>query len=389
MTNKILVIDTENTGALRNHAHPFDYRNRMCLFGGYDGTTQHLIDVQYAGSNTMYGGAVRQIKELISRANILVGFNLKYDLHWLRRYNICIPGHVVLWDCQLAQFLISNQTQIYPSLDETGNYYKTNTVKLATLANYIAMGKDVDEIPLDNLKEYLACDLKATHEIYECQRKIIGNKWPLFNLQCQDLKVLQEMEWNGMAYDLIRSNEKVSKCIESEFSITSMLKLLVPEGEINWNSNYDVSAVLYGGKLAWCERVQNGVYKTGLKKGQPSYKLITHAVDMPRLIAPAPRSALMKAGYYSVAENYLRQLRPTGKAKAIIDLLFELGQNEKLRSTYLEGIPKVMRELNWENSVVHGSINQCVARTGRTSSNKPNLQNIPMAAKEFFVSRYD
>lgn len=387
--SKVLVIDTENTGALRNKAHPFDYRNRMCLFGGFDGRDISIVDVQYHNNSDMYGASVEKINSLLSSVDIIVGFNIKYDLHWLRRYGITIPDKKVIWDCQLAHFLITNQTVVYPSLTEAAVYNKVDTAKSSILGEYIKMNKDVDEIPLDELIHYLGCDLKSTYEVYQNQRNELGDRWPLFNVQCQDLRVIQEMEWNGMKYDLVNNNERIKKCLESEASVKTMLKLLVPEGEVNWNSNYDVSAVLYGGKLTWIEKVPNGVYKSGVKKGQPAYKLKPCYLDLPRLIEPVRGSALMKQGYYSVAENYLRQLRPTGKAKAIIDLLSELGQSEKLRSTYLEGIPKVMRELNWENEIVHGSINQCVARTGRTSSNKPNLQNIPLAAKEYFVSRYD
>ena len=44
--------------------------------------------------------------------------------------------------------------------------------------------------------------------------------------------------------------------------------------------------------------------------------------------------------------------------------------------------------MNWETNVLHGQLNQCVARTGRLSSSKPNLQNFDGEIKQLFGSRY-
>ncbi len=38
--------------------------------------------------------------------------------------------------------------------------------------------------------------------------------------------------------------------------------------------------------------------------------------------------------------------------------------------------------------MIYGQLNQCVARTGRLSSSKPNLQNFDGEIKDLFGSRY-
>jgi DNA polymerase-1 len=56
-------------------------------------------------------------------------------------------------------------------------------------------------------------------------------------------------------------------------------------------------------------------------------------------------------------------------------LLMQYRQIEKLRGTYVETLP---RAVNPETGRIHTSFNQTVAATGRLASSDPNLQNIPI-----------
>ena len=62
----------------------------------------------------------------------------------------------------------------------------------------------------------------------------------------------------------------------------------------------------------------------------------------------------------------------------IIDLLLEYREVEKLRSTYGEGLLKEVED----DERIHAVFNQIGARTGRLSSESPNLHNIPVRTEQ-------
>ena len=389
MIGNYCVIDTENSGALRNKAHPFDPRNKICLVGLRSGSWSAIFDIEY--SIHPYADNLRAIGEHLSKYNLLVGFNLKYDLHWLRRYNIPIDG-IKVWDCQLAEFVLSNQTNQYPSLGESCTL-RGLAQKKDTLQEYLDIGLDVSDIPLPELTEYLEGDLRSTEELFLIQEKLLKDAglYNLFRLQCQDLVVLADMEYNGIKYDIDQSLQLAKECSDEERKISESLSQYLPveiAAHFNWNSGDHLSALLYGGNIRFDYKVPNGTYKSGIKVGQVKYSWRYIDYDFPRLVEPLKGSELKKDGFFGTSEDVLKGLKAKGKAKQIIDASLRLSELSKLRGTYYEGIPNKFEEYGWEDNLVHGQLNQCVAVTGRLSSSNPNLQNNPSESKECFVSRY-
>lgn len=78
-----------------------------------------------------------------------------------------------------------------------------------------------------------------------------------------------------------------------------------------------------------------------------------------------------KTGHFSTSQETLEKLLDKD---AIIGAILEFRTLEKLRSTYLEPLPKYADEHNR----IHTTFNQLVTATGRLSSSNPNLQNIPI-----------
>lgn len=380
-----LVIDVEST--TKNKGHPFTPSNKLCLVGAGNET----FKIQY--DEEPFGEALAKIQSLIDQADVLVGFNIKFDLHWLRRYGIVFrPTHRV-HDCQLAYFLAVRQSNRYPSLDEACEFYGL-PAKLDRVKEYWDAGVDTDQIPLDILDPYLRQDLDLTEQMYLMQLELFAENpqlYKLFELQCEDLLVLEEMEWNGLPYDKKQSLERAAEVDARVAAITDTLHQIVGIPAINWNSGDHLSAVLYGGTVPEVVKEQYlFTYKD--PKKEPVWKtkntIIQH--QLPTLLKPLPNTSLQKDGVYQTGTPILMQLKSsaTGSAGKIIECLLELAELTKLND-YYRGIPELIDEMEWgEDDVLHGNLNQCAVVTGRLSSNKPNQQNMPDVVHELIRSRY-
>ena len=62
----------------------------------------------------------------------------------------------------------------------------------------------------------------------------------------------------------------------------------------------------------------------------------------------------------------------------IVDIILEYRGVQKLIGTYIDKLPNCLES----DGKIHAQFNQYGARTGRFSSNKPNLQNIPSKNKD-------
>ena len=73
---------------------------------------------------TLYWDDLTGLQDRVDNAALLIGFNIKFDIHWLRRagINIDLLRHTI-WDCQLAEFILDCQSKPYPSLNGTCEKY--------------------------------------------------------------------------------------------------------------------------------------------------------------------------------------------------------------------------------------------------------------------------
>lgn len=383
-----LILDVETT--ISSKGNPFDERNKLCYVGLYSNNTHYLYDIDYSGSPNRSG--LDAIQRLIDSHDIIVGFNLKFDLHWIRKYGINIMGKRI-WDSQLVHFILTGQTNPYPSLDGVAAHYNLGSKLDIIASEYWKNGIDTPDIPKDLLEEYLIQDLRLTQKVYDKQMEEFAElakpTQRLISLHNQDLLVLEEMEYNGILFDETACNRLGTELEERIVDLDQQLFSYHNLDEFNPSSTEHVSTLLYGGTFKIKRKEVVGVFKTGLKAGQPKERWFEHVINYDRLVTPLKGSELEKEGFYSIDDQTLKSLKfKSNKAKELVDIILTRATLMKRLTAYYQGLVELRTKMNWPHGKLHGVLNQCVAKTGRLSSTKPNLQNFDGEIKQLFGSRY-
>jgi DNA polymerase-1 len=373
----ILALDTETTTF--NKGNPFDSRNKLVCWSWAD-------EIGAAAHQFSDGDMVEWFDANLPITDLIVGFNFKFDYHWLAKEGVDL-SHSDIWDVQLAEYLLFNQTHKFPSLNETCERYGIPVKLDVVKTEFWDKGVQTDEIPWHILRDYAAHDAKVTLECYHAQIKLMTPaQKQLCRLMCMDMHVLRDMEATGVKFDEQLCDKRSQEVDDQISKITAKLASVYSKVPLNFSSGQHLSAFLYGGIVKEDAKEHIGFYKTGQKQGQPKYKNVVVEHVLPRLYQPLKGSELQKEGFYATDEGTLKKLK--GK-KDTVALLLELAKLEKLNGTYYKGLVNLRKEMHWPVGILHGSFNQTTAATGRLSSSKPNLQNFATELGEVFISRYD
>ena len=274
----------------------------------------------------------------------VIGQNLKYDLAVLRRAGIS-SVNARLFDTMVAHYLC-HPGEMQHGLDFLSLKYLG--VKKIPTADLIGKGKKqitMADVPVDKVCEYACEDVDMTlrlRNIFARELDVMGLTRLFDDLEMPLLLILEEMEHRGLRVD-----RKVLDSLQEEFAervseLTSRIYELAGE-EFNINSTQQLGKILFD-KLEVHKEV-------GLKRVRKT-----------------------KTGY-STNAAVLESI----SAHPLGHLLLEYRRLQKLNSTYVEALPRLIEK---ETGCIHTSFNQAVAATGRLSSSDPNLQNIPIRTPE-------
>ena len=295
----------------------------------------------------------------------VIMFNAKFDIRVIRnQLGVKINCD---WDCYIASRLM-NENEPHKGLKALHQKYVLENQEDEFKFDALFKGITFDKVPISSAYLYAAHDALITYELYEFQKQFLyydptatpdsrngmnGVSWVFFNIEMPCIKVVCDMEDNGVKFDFEyqqKLSEKYNKLLEEK-----------TQEFYKCCSMYDTEIEEY-------------------KK-----KNINHKLDTPINIGSPTQIAILLYDILNIEPPDLKSPRGTGEAilqkidNPIAKAILDYREMSKLVSTYIDKLPNCV---NPKDGRIHCSFNQYGADTGRFSSSDPNLQNIPSHNKD-------
>lgn len=275
------------------------------------------------------------IRPVLEEASIRkIGHNIKYDIIVLKRAGISLQG--VVMDTMVASYL-TNPSRLRHNLDDLSlHYFNYKKIPISELIGSGSKSITFDHVPVDKATEYACEDADMTFRLADMLTPLLKKDGldSLFNkIELPLIYVLAAIEMKGIAIDEAQFASLQREIAGNLKTLESKIHEMAGES-FNINSPKQLQGILF-----------EKIGLEPLRKTKSGY-----STDVEVLEALAPKHPLPEA-------------------------ILEYRTLEKLRSTYVEALPKLVHP---ETKRIHTSFNQAVAATGRLSSSNPNLQNIPI-----------
>jgi DNA polymerase-1 len=286
------------------------------------------------GPNLPVGALADTLAPILADPSIeKIGQNMKFDLHVLHGLGLVVQGP--LFDTLIASYLLDPDRPHdldALTLDLLG-HRKIPTKQL------IGSGKQqttMDLLDPGQVRDYAAEDADAVvrlHGVLLDGLRERGQESLLRDLEAPLIPVLVEMERAGVHVDAGQL-ASFSRELESDMARQTEEVHRLAGVPFNINSPAQLGEILF-------ERLK------------------------------LPHGKKTKTGYSTDSEV----LEDLAVEQPIARAVLEYRQSMKLRSTYVEALPRLIDPATGR---IHAQFNQTVAATGRLSSSDPNLQNIPV-----------
>lgn len=284
--------------------------------------------------------------------------NAKYDIRVCRKtLGIDFKPY---WDTMLAAYCIDEE-ESHRLKDLHLKYCDSKDTESLTFDS-LFNGITFDNIPISTGYLYAAGDAIKTYELYMYQktllnRKVLSGPYNVFwNIEMPLIPVVADMEDRGVCldFDVCKNlHEKYHKIKEErQKQADDALSMYATEIE-----NYKMEN-------------PNNKLSDPISLRSP-VQLAVLFYDILGLKSPNKKSPR------GTGEDILKHFAQ-GKEKNLCEAILGIRNVEKLLGTYIDKMP----EISLKDKRVHASYNQYGAKTGRFSSQDPNLQNIPSHNKE-------
>jgi DNA polymerase-1 len=262
------------------------------------------------------------------------GHNLKFDILHLKQQGMEVNG--VHDDSMLMAYLLFPNQRTHNLKDLTLELLQVKQMEYKDLTGKGKQKIELEAVPLKVISQYCIDDSYLSLQLAKVlDEKIAQNQLKdLYRkIEIPLIRVLLEMEFAGVKIDM-------------DFLKRASLKL---ESRIE-----ETEKEIYG--LAG--------YQLNLNSSQQLGELLFEKMNLP--VSKKTR----KTKSYSTDIEVLTEL----KGFPVVEKIIDYRTYKKMLSTYLTGLNKKCDR----HQRVHTSFNQTVTATGRLSSSKPNLQNIPV-----------
>ncbi len=316
-----------------------------------------IAAVKDGDSCLVASGRADDFRDIISNPEIAkYGYELKHQLNTLSYNNISLEGK--LYDIELMHYLI-NPEKSHKIDILTRAYLEINLEE--------CMGPAKEETPLSLFDEVPENEEETSRHPEAVASLLIGEKileemneigvCGLYDTMEEPLlKVLSKMELEGVQIDIAQLHRYASSLAVEMNGIQNRVREMADEPSLNIMSPKQIGIILFE-KLKLDPKIKP---KNGVRYSYPT--------DEDTL-------------------NTLADKHP------IIKEILEYRGIKKLLSTYIEPFPTFISPVTGK---IHTTFNQALTATGRLSSSKPNLQNIPIRTergkeirKAFIPSRPD
>ena len=371
--NGVLAVDTETNGLDRVDGKIAG----VCLYTpGQKGVYIPIGHISYmTGMNhkdNVDKQIVKQCFEECNQHNVkYILHNAKFDmhvLHWMVGVDI-VPYRDTLIASQLLNENEPHGLKVLYQKYCVGNSEEQQVAKFNTLFN----GIEFNKIPPDVGYMYASFDPIMTYELYEFQREYLDKEGfycyskglervaDVFRtIEMPLIKVVFDMEVQGVKID-----DKLASDLKAKYEMYRDRALKSFQDrikELDRNNGFRELQLKHPDKYS--KLCENGRISLNIASNQ---QLAILFYDVLKIESPDPKNPR------GTGEEILKKID-----NDIVKDILEFRAMSKLLSTYIEAIPEKVSKADGK---LHANFNQYGAKTGRFSSDKPNLQNIPSKKK--------
>lgn len=361
-SKSVIGVDTETTG--------YDpHSNKVIMFQIGDENSQFVIDTRKVGIEFL-----RSILE--GEDHLKLFHNAKFDWgHIYSSFGIEVSN---LHDTMLGEIMLHNGPQyVDKSLSATCERYLGEALAKNTRNEFSSIG---DKPFSESQIEYGAKDAEVLSRIYNSQIDHI-KKWNMLSeadLENKFIITLSKMEYNGFYMD----PDKWRKVVENKRSKLRDVMNRIDQWILdNGPEEYiDRNPTLFSDEPRASTYVKRGKNMKYLFSSQNEAVKFFNKLGIDTKVEDKE-----KGGYKdSVEESHIKRFRDKC---SFIDLYLEYKAIEKSLTTYGDNF---LNNINKVTGRVHSNYYPSI-NTGRLSSSKPNLQNIPSSEdyRSCFTPQYD